>query len=140
MDNSENSIEYKIKQKNKAYYDFLSKESRTQDKKKDPDTEKKKRRLANQNKSFSKQEIHISDLPIAPKGYESIFYTLYALAIPYVFGLIFLSVVLSTNSSDNPFVGTDSFLIVWIVGYEVVSVLSLIWITLLFITYDSKAK
>lgn len=136
MDNSENSIEYKIEQKNRAYYDFLSKDSRSQNKKQNHDI--KKRRAENKKKSFAKQEIHLSDLPLAVKGYESIFFTVYAVTIPYLFGLIFLSLVLSTNSSSNPFSGTDSFLIVWIVGYEVVSVLSLIWITLLFITHDSK--
>lgn len=132
MDNSENSIEYKIEQKNKAYYDFLSKENRTKDNNKNL----KKRRVKKKNNSFAQKEIHLSDLPIAPKGYESIFYALYILAIPYGFGLTFLSFVLSTSSANNPFLTTDSFLIVWVIGYEVVAVISLIWITILFIKHD----
>jgi len=41
---------------------------------------------------------------------------------------------------NNPFIGPEKFLIVWIIGYEVIAVISLLWILKLFITFDNVKK
>ncbi|MDQ7042956.1 MAG: hypothetical protein Q9M34_05425 [Sulfurimonas sp.] len=131
-------LEYAIKQKNQAYYDFMEKESLYNPK---SIKEKHKRKEKHKKKSttFAKQEIHLSDLSIVPKGYESIAYFLYALLIPYAMGYIFLYLALARVSfTNNPFLGTDNFLIVWMIGYEILSIIALIWIMKLYLTFDNE--
>ena len=135
MHDSDNSIEYKIEQKNKAYYDFMSKDNAGSRKNKNND--QTARRKKNKSRAFTKQEIHLSDLPLAPQGYESIFFGIYALVLPYVAGYLFLGTALAGSMfKNNVFAGADNFFIVWIVGYEVVSILAIIWITILFLKHD----
>lgn len=129
--------EYTIKQKNQAYYDFMAKDNQ-HDPKSSIARLKRRRKQKSKNTSFSQQEIHLSDLPIAPKGYESIAYFLYALFLPYFAGYVFLCLVLArVKFTDNPFIGTDNFLIVWMIGYEVLAVIALLWIMKLYLTFDN---
>lgn len=135
MNNTElddNSIEYKIQQKNKAYYDFMARENRT------PGSHAGKKEASQKRaKSFAQREVNFRDLPLAPKGYESVFYPLYILLVPYTFGYIFLSLAVAQgNFTNNPFLSFDNFLIVWVVGYEIFAVFALIWIAKLFFEHD----
>jgi len=128
--------EYTIKQKNQAYYDFMAKDSQ-HNPKSNIERLKRIRKHKKKSGSFTQQEIHLSDFPIAPKGYESIAYFLYALFLPYTAGYLFLYLILARVSFvDNPFLGTDNFLIVWMIGYEVIAVIALLWILKLFLSFD----
>ena len=131
-------FEYTIKQKNQAYYDFMSKDNQ-HDPKSSTARLKRRRQSRKRKTSFSQQEIHLSDLPIAPKGYESIAYFLYALFLPYTAGYLFLYIFLKGVSTErNPFLGSDNFLIVWMIGYEVIAAFALVYILKLYLTFDEK--
>lgn len=138
--NADNAIEYTLKQKNETYFDCMSRDNQKFNPKASVQ-KRAQRRVLNEKKSFAKQEIHLSDLSIVPQGYESIAYFLYALLLPYGIGYLFLiSILKGASFSNSPFANSDNFLIVWIVGYEVLSILALLWIFKLFLGFDTKNK
>ncbi|QSZ40938.1 hypothetical protein GJV85_02020 [Sulfurimonas aquatica] len=124
----DNSIEYKIEQKNRTYYDFISRKEH-----------QKKHQKPKGPRSFAKQELSLKDITLAPEGWEGTMFTVYAVSIPYIFGYLFLTYFIAGgNFKNSVFADTDSFLIVWLIGYEIVAGLAMIWITVLFFTYDEK--
>ena len=130
--------EYTIKQKNQAYYDFMAKDNKYNPKSTSQKVKREKQHKK-ESTSFGKQEIHLSGFPLVPAGYESVAYFLYALFLPYTVGYLFLYIILKGVSfSRNPFFSNDNFMIVWMAGYEVIAVLSLLWILKLFLTYDDN--
>ncbi|MEK6660056.1 MAG: hypothetical protein AABY36_10270 [Campylobacterota bacterium] len=91
--------------------------------------------------SFSSQEVEFSNYLLAPNGYEGIFYTIYFLAIPYAVGTVFLFFFIADASFGNfKLLDMSSFLIVWLMGYEIVATLLLIGIFLSFLRHDDKSK
>ncbi len=130
----DSAIDYKMRQKNKAYYDYLSSSDQM------VFTPLKKKEYTNINakaQSFGSQKVDFSDFALVPDGYESITYSLYFLLVPYLVGNIFLFLVISGASFSNyQLLDTSAFLIVWIIGYEIVATVALSWIAVLFFKYD----
>jgi hypothetical protein len=86
------------------------------------------------NVSFTSQEVHISDYLYSPDDWESVFYTLYFTFIPYLTGATFLFfAVAGADYANFKLMDMSAFLIVWIIGYEIVatSVLLLIFMSYL---------
>lgn len=65
-------------------------------------------------------------LSIFPKGYEKIFLVLYTILVPYVLGLLFF--LFSIGTGIFYILSSIPYLITWLVGYEVLSVLILLYI------------
>ena len=92
-------------------------------------------------KSFSSQKVDLSDYLVAPEGYEGIVYTIYFLVIPYIVGLIFLFLFVAGGDFANfklMEMKASAFLIVWMIGYEIVATLLLVGIFISFLRYDDK--
>ena len=91
--------------------------------------------------SFTSQNIEFGDYVFVINGYEGIFYTLYFLAVPYITGAIFLFFFVAGGSYDNfMLLDMNAFLIVWLIGYEIVATLILITIFISFLKYDRAPK
>jgi len=89
--------------------------------------------------SFASRKVDFSDYLVAPEGYESIVYTLYFLSIPYITGLVFLFFFVAGGSIDNfKLMEMDAFLIVWLIGYEIVATLLLVGIFISFLRYEDE--
>lgn len=91
--------------------------------------------------SFASQKVDFSDHLFVVEGYEGIFYTLYFLSIPYITGAIFLFFFVAGGNYDNfMLLDMNAFLIVWLIGYEIVATLILIAIFISFLKYDRTPK
>jgi hypothetical protein len=74
------------------------------------------------NRSFTSQEVDIRDYLYSPDDWESIFYTFYFTFIPYLTGAIFLFfAVAGADYANFQLMDMSAFLIVWIIGYEIVA-------------------
>jgi len=122
----DSAIDYKMKQKNKAYYNYLSNKDQIISKS-----------VNTKDKSFGSQKIDFSNSILVPSEYEGIAYSLYFLLIPYIAGNIFLFLIISNGSfASYKLLDTSSFFIIWIIGYEIVATIMLSWIAVLFFKYD----
>ncbi len=118
---------------NAMYYNQMLRENRV----KKSSSKKQNTALA----TFSSQKVYFSDYVFAVEGYESIFYTIYFLMIPYIVGAVFLFFFVAKGDYDNfMLLDTSAFLIVWMIGYEIVATLLLISIFISFLRYDKKPK
>ncbi len=91
--------------------------------------------------SFASQKVDFSDHVFVIEGYEGIFYTIYFLTVPYISGAIFLFFFVAGGSYDNfMLLEMNAFLIVWLIGYEIVATLILIAIFISFLKYDRTPK
>lgn len=90
-------------------------------------------------KSFASQKVDFSDYLIAPEGYESIVYPLYFVLIPYIVGALFLFFFIAgADYTAFKLLDTSAFLIVWMIGYEIVGTALLIGIFIAFLKYDDR--
>jgi len=124
-----------IKQRNMHYYNqmLLNDRSSSLSKSIYQKTHQKKK------VSFASQEINFKDFLFIPEELEAVFYTLYGVFIPYLVGAVFLFFFVAGGSYENfKLLNMDAFLIIWLIGYEVVAVFSLIWIMILYLQYDSE--
>lgn len=92
------------------------------------------------NESFGSQKIDINDYILSPEGWESLMFFLYFLAIPYLFGILFLFLFIA-HASVTSFLILDltTFFIVWAIGYEVIATLLLFSIFISYINYLSQS-
>ena len=89
------------------------------------------RKIIRNNHKFSQQEVTFDDTPLFfPKGLEKIFLLLYFIILPYLAGFAFLffyvysgDALFFTSLSSNA-----SYLLTWITGYEILAVITLLWI------------
>lgn len=90
----------------------------------------KKKSKHNEEVGFMNQNVDLVDSILFPEGYENIMLAVYFLTVPYIAGLFFVffyigkgdtAVFLALNDSN-------SFLITWAIGYEVVAAIILLWI------------
>jgi small-conductance mechanosensitive channel len=89
--------------------------------------------------SFASQKVDFSDYLVAPEGYEAVVYPLYFLSIPYITGAVFLFLFIAGGSFTNfKLLDTSAFLIVWMIGYEIVATVLLIAIFISFLKHDNK--
>ena len=103
------------------------------------ESKKKKNSAKKQTMSFSNQTINFKDYIFIPEDMEFFFYSFYVLVIPYIVGAIFLFFAVAGGDFSN-FMLLDlaQAFIVWAIGYEIVATISLLWIFVLFIRYDSE--
>ncbi|MCW8894893.1 MAG: hypothetical protein OQK48_08515 [Sulfurimonas sp.] len=91
--------------------------------------------------SFSSQKVELSDYLTVPEGYEGIAYALYFLLVPYITGLVFLFIFIAGGSFENfALLDSSAFLIVWMIGYEIVASCILIAIFISYLRYDKSPK
>ncbi len=87
--------------------------------------------------SFGAQKVELSDYLSAPDGYESVVYPLYFVFVPYLTGAILLFFFVAGASFENfKLIEFNNFLVVWLIGYEVVATMILIAILIAFLKYD----
>ena len=92
-----------------------------------------------QSKSFGSQVVDIQEYLHVPDGYEYIAYTLYFLIIPYIAGSIFLFFAVARSSFHNfKLLNDAAYFIVWLIGYEIVATLMLLYILSLFLRYKEE--
>jgi hypothetical protein len=115
---------------NTMYYNQLLRENKTKS---------KTQRSSYETTSFAQKKVDFSDyLPIIV-GYEGIFYTFYFIAIPYLIGATFLFFAVAGGKLEHfMLLEFSAFLVVWMIGYEVVAALILIAILISFFKHDSK--
>lgn len=65
-------------------------------------------------------------LSLFPRGYEKRFLVIYTILVPYVLGLLFF--LFSIGDGIFHILSDIPYLITWLVGYEVLSVLMLLYI------------
>lgn len=88
--------------------------------------------------SFGSQKVDFRDYLAAPEGYESVVYPLYFVGIPYITGVIVLFFFVAGGSFENfKLIEFNNFLIVWIIGYEIVATVLLIAILVSFLKFDT---
>jgi len=89
------------------------------------------RKLIRNNNKFSQQEVTFDDTPLFfPAGLEKIFLLIYFITLPYLAGLAFLffyvgngDISLFSSLNDDA-----SYMLTWIIGYEILAVITLLWI------------
>jgi len=97
----------------------------------------RKKANAKMKASFASQKVDFSDYLLAPDGYESVVYPLYFLLIPYMTGAVVLFFLVAGASIENfKLLELNSFVVVWLIGYEIVATLMLISIFISFLKYD----
>jgi len=98
-----------------------------------------KKRARTKKKTFSSQEVSIKDFLFIPEQWESFFYILYGIGIPYIVGAVFLFFFVADANYDTfQLLNMNAFLIIWLIGYEIVAAFSLVWILILYLKYDSE--
>ena len=89
------------------------------------------RKLIRNNKKFSQQEVTFDDTPLFfPAGLEKLFLLIYFITLPYLAGLAFL--FFYVGNGDTSLFGSlssdSSYMLTWIIGYELLAVVALLWI------------
>lgn len=91
--------------------------------------------------TFSSQEIGLANAPLFfPAGFEKLFITVYFILLPYVTGLIFLFVYVAKRDMEK-FLSLNeesSFILTWAIGYEILAVLSIMYIVKMSISFATK--
>jgi len=122
--------EKQTEQRNMYYYNQILNAERN---KKAAQTRKTKAR------SFASKKVDFKDYIFVPEGWEGITYSLYILLVPYIVGSLFLFLTIARGNIDSfKMLDTSAFLIIWAIGYEIVAIIMLIWITILFLQYDGE--
>ncbi|QOP46705.1 hypothetical protein FM071_03400 [Sulfurimonas paralvinellae] len=120
--------------RNMLYYNQLVMNER---KAKSHKTDKHKKKK----QSFASQEVNFRDFLYIPEEWAAAFYVLYGVGVPYLTGAIFLFFFVAHGSYENfKLLNTNAFLIIWLIGYEIVAIVSLIWILILYLQYDSEEE
>ena len=92
-------------------------------------------------KSFASKKVDFKDYIYVPEEWEGVAYTLYILLIPYIVGSIFLFLTIARGDAENyQMLDTSAFPIVWAIGYEIVAIVMLVWITIMFLQYDGEEE
>jgi hypothetical protein len=120
--------EQETEQRNMVYYNQILNAER-----------KKKASLKRKHKArdFGAQKVDFKDHLYIPENWEFAAYTFYIVAVPYIVGAIFLFLTVARANFENfKLLNTSAFPIVWAIGYEIVAVVSLIWIMGLYLQYD----
>ncbi len=82
-------------------------------------------------KGFSDQEVDLSKTPLFfPEGFEKIFLTIYVVTLPYIVGLVFLFIYVAHGEIELFLALNEeaSFLLTWLIGYEVIASFILLYI------------
>ena len=128
-------VEEKIaKNRNLLFYNQLLKNEKREQ-------QAKKQNVKSKKKSFGSQTVELKDFAPVPEGWEYFVYTFYGVVLPYIVGAIFLFFAVAGGRYDNfMLLNMSAFFIVWLIGYEILSVVLLIWILILYLQYDDKEE
>jgi len=119
------------KKRDMLYYNQLVRDERKKGAK------KKQKRQKKQKVSFGAQKVDFRDFIYVPEEWAGLAYAVYTVVIPYIAGAIFLFLVIARGSYENfKLLDINAFPIVWLIGYEIVAVVMLVWILVLFLKYD----
>ena len=130
MENDVSQEDSEIHRRNTLYFDQMVDMKRSR-----PKQVKKKEK--EKGGSFGSQVIDFKDYLIIPDGYEYIAYSLYIMLIPYIVGGITLFfTVTGRNWEYLAKFNDEGAFIIWLIGYEVSTVLMLLYIMYLFFAYD----
>ncbi len=101
----------------------------------------KKHAKKKKHQSFGSQEVRFSDFLYIPEEWAAAFYVLYGVGIPYVVGAVFLFFFVAGGNYENfKLLNTNAFLVIWLIGYEIVAIVSLVWILILYLQYDTDEE
>ncbi len=99
------------------------------------------KRNSHESTSFAQKKVDFSDYLPVIDGYEGIFYTLYFISIPYLIGATFLFFAVAGGKLEHfMLLEFSAFLVVWMIGYEVVAALILIAILISFFKHDDRKQ
>ena len=102
-----------------------------------------KKKSKNSYVSFSQKEINFEDTPLFfPRGLEKIFLAIYFIALPYIAGLLFLFFFVGKGKMEvfSSLNNESSFILTWIIGYEIIAILILLYILKSAITFRYKTS
>ena len=117
-------------QHNSVYYNQMMKASSN-----------KKKPISSQEKEFTSKAVDFKKYLKAPEGFESIFYALYFIVIPYIVGIMFLFLYVAKGAYTNfALLDITSFLIIWAIGYEIMGAFILLLIFFSFLRYLKPSK
>lgn len=90
----------------------------------------KKKKKTTKEEEFFQKEVNIYDSLLFPSGYEFILSIVYFLTLPYLTGILFISFVIGRLDLDifSVLVGEDTFMVAWIIGYEILAGIALLYI------------
>lgn len=93
---------------------------------------------------FAEQEVDLQKTPLFfPEGFENIFLAIYFITIPYITGILFLYLYASKGNTEL-FLSVNeqsSVIVTWAIGYEVLAVLTILYIIKMAISFStSKPK
>lgn len=98
-----------------------------------------KRKAAKKRTSFGSQKVDFKDYLFIPEQWEFAAYTFYVVCVPYLTGALFLFLfIANANWESFQLLNLNAFPIVWLIGYEIVSICILIWIMILYLTYEPE--
>ena len=119
------------KSRNMIYYNQLVENDRT--------GHTKRKVIKKKSKSFASQKVQLSDFAPVPEGWENFVYIFYVVAVPYLLGAIFLFFAVAGGRYENfMLLNISAFPIVWLIGYEITSVILLCWILILYLQYEDE--
>jgi len=101
------------------------------------------RPLRNQDSSFTQQDLDFEDSPLFfPAGLEKLFLLIYFILLPYITGLLFLFfyVAKAKYEAFTSMNQDSSFLFTWVIGYEILAVMMLIYIIKLAVSFSMEEK
>jgi len=99
--------------------------------------------IRNNHKKFSQQEVTFDDTPLFfPSGLEKLFLLIYFITLPYLAGLalLFFYVGGGDTSLFSSLNSDSSYLLTWIIGYEMLAVITLLWILKKAITFTMESS
>lgn len=121
------------KNRNMLYYNQMVKNDRK------AHTQRPRAADTKKKKSFASKKVEIRDFAPVPEGWEFFVYVFYAVAVPYILGAIFLFFVVAGGKYENfMLLDLNAFPIVWLIGYEIASVILLCWILILYLQYEDE--
>ncbi len=94
-------------------------------------------------KKFSQQEVNLSNTPLFfPEGFEKIFLAIYFISLPYIAGLLFLFFYVAEGKAElfSSLNEESSFILTWLIGYEVIASLILLYIFKMAIVFTNESR
>lgn len=87
--------------------------------------------IRNNHRKFSQQEVTFDDAPLYfPAGLEKLFLFIYFISLPYLAGLAFLFFYVGEGDTSlfSSLSADATYMLTWIIGYEILAVIALLWI------------
>jgi hypothetical protein len=122
------------KKRNMLYYNQL-----IMDERRAKSAHDKKSKSAKKGEGFGSQKVDFKDYLFVTDEWEGVAYTIYFVGVPYLVGAVFLFFFIAGASWENfQLLNLNAFPVVWLIGYEIVAICLLIWIMILYLTYDKE--